>query len=38
MVLKVDKREQSSTTTGAGNVIFYAMSGSNKEDRPGNLL
>lgn len=34
----VDKRAISFTTTGAGNVIFYAMSGSNKEDRPVNLL
>ena len=34
----IDKRAISFTTTGAGNVIFYAISGSNKEDRPVNLL
>lgn len=34
----IDKRAISFTTTGAGNAIFYAMSGSNKEDRPVNLL
>ena len=34
----VDKRAISFTTTGAGNVIFYAMSGSNTAARAVNLL